>query len=98
MYYIGHSMSPTAEKRRRQHLKLTAEKQLAQKDKSKLYMRSFRFEITIDEKNIKMEMDRRQKKREWNSMSPKEKDEMQVKTRNNIKKLCLVMSLKKRQK
>jgi hypothetical protein len=61
-------------------------------------MRSFRLEMTIDEKNIKMEMDRRQKKREWNSMSPKEEDEMHVKARNNIKKLCLVMSPEKRQK
>ncbi len=63
-------MSPTAEKKRRQHLNMTAEKLLAQKDKSKLHMRSFRLEMIIDEKNKKIEMDRRQKKSERNSMSP----------------------------
>jgi hypothetical protein len=40
-------------------------------------------------------MDRRQKKRERNSMPPKEKDEMHAKARNNIKKLRLIMSPKK---
>ena len=44
-------MSPTAEKKRRPRLKMTAEKQLAQNDKSKLHMRSFRLDMTIDEKN-----------------------------------------------
>ena len=39
-----------------------------------------------------MEMDRRQKKRERNSMSSKEKDEMHLNARNNIKKLRHVMS------
>ncbi len=43
-------------------------------------------------------MDRRQKKREWNSMSPKEKDEMHLNDRNNKKKLRIVMSPEKRQK
>ena len=37
-------------------------------------------------------MDRRQKKRERNSMSSEEKDEMHPNARNNIKSLCLVMS------
>ncbi len=44
-------MSPIAEKKTRQRLNITAEKQLAQKDKRKLHMRSFRLEMTIDEKN-----------------------------------------------
>jgi hypothetical protein len=66
-------MSPIAEKKRRQRLNIISEKQLAQKDKSKLHLRSFRLEMTIDEKNKKIEMDRRQKMRERNSMSPKEK-------------------------
>ncbi len=47
-------MSPAAEKKRRQCLNMTAEKQLAQKDKNKLHMRNFRLEMTIDEKNKKM--------------------------------------------
>ncbi len=41
-------------------------------------------------------MDRRQKKRKRNSMSPEEKDKMHVKARNNIKKLHLVMSPEKK--
>ncbi len=69
---------------------MTAEKRLAQKDKSKLHMRSCRLEMTIDEKNKKMEMDRRLKKREWNSMSSEEKDEMHLNARNNIKKLYVL--------
>jgi hypothetical protein len=76
---------------------MTAENQLAQKDKNKFHMRSFRLEMKIDEINIKMEMDRRQKKREWNSMSPKENTEMHMKARGNMKKICLAMSPKKRQ-
>jgi hypothetical protein len=51
MYYVGYSMSPAAEKKKRQCLNMTAEKQLAQKDTSKLHMRRFRLEMTIDEKN-----------------------------------------------
>jgi hypothetical protein len=46
-------MSPAAEKKRRQRLNMTAEKQLAQKDKRKFHMRSFRLEMTVDEKNKK---------------------------------------------
>jgi hypothetical protein len=95
MYYIGYSMSPVAEKKRTQHLDITAEKQLAQKDKNTLHMRSFRLEMTIDEKNIEIEKDRTWKKREKNSMSPKEKAGMHMKARNNMKKLRLVMSPKK---
>jgi hypothetical protein len=52
-------MSPAAEKKRRQQLNMTAENWLAQKDKNKFHMRSFRLEMTIDEINIKIEMDRR---------------------------------------
>ncbi len=91
-------MSPAAKKKRRQRFYMTSEKQLAQKDKSRLHLRSFRLEMTIDEKNKKIEMEGRQKKRERNSMSPEEEDEMHVTARNNIKKLRLVMSPDKKQK
>ena len=37
-------------------------------------------------------MERKQKKRERNSMSSKEKDEMHLNARNNVNKLRLVMS------
>jgi hypothetical protein len=91
MYYIGYSMSPTAEKKRRQLLNMTAEKRHAKKDKSKIHMRSVRLVMTIDERK-KMEMNRRRKEREWNSMSFEEKDKMHLNARDNIQKLCLVMS------
>ncbi len=57
-------MSTAAEKKRRQHFNMTAEKRLAKKDKNKLHMRSFRLEMTIGEKNIKMENNKTQKKGE----------------------------------
>ncbi len=90
-------MSPAAEKKRRRHCNMIAEKQLAKKDKSKLHMRSFRCEITIDEKNKTMEMNRKSKKRERNSKSSKEKDKMHLNARNNIKNYALLCLPKKRQ-
>jgi hypothetical protein len=72
MYYIGYSMSPAAEKKRIQCLNMTAVKQLAQKDKSKLYMRSFRFEMTIDKKNKKWKWIK-DKRRERGTACPPQK-------------------------
>jgi hypothetical protein len=54
-------------------------------------MRSFRLEMTTDEKK-NIEKERIGKKRVRNSMSPKEKANMNMKARHNMKKLWLGMS------
>jgi hypothetical protein len=91
-------LSKAAENRGRQHLNLTAEKQLAQNEKTKLHMRNYKLGLTIDIRKTIIEKYRTREKRLWSTMSPKEMERINVKDRNNKKKIWLGMSPEKRQK